>query len=80
MQVFKNWLSISENRSSIQSDQLSFIVNELDTNRIAIRASNRFAITYGLLAQVTPQPQIIKHDSVKFIYLFPPSQLFRCLA
>lgn len=50
---FKEWLSVDENRVGIPPDQLSFIVNELDTNVVAIKGSNIFPVTHALAANVS---------------------------
>ncbi len=50
---FKEWLSVDENRVGIPPDQLSFIVNELDTNVVAVKGSNIFPVTYALAANVS---------------------------
>lgn len=34
-------------------DQVYFIVNELDSNEVAIKANNLFPLTYGLVANVS---------------------------
>lgn len=49
----KEWLAIDENRKAIPSDLLLVIINELDTNMVAVKASGVFPITYSLAASVS---------------------------
>jgi len=64
MTTFKEWLSVDENRVGIPSDQLSFIINELDTNVVAIKGSNIFPLTYGLAANVSKLLNLIAFAKV----------------
>lgn len=53
MESFKRWLSHEDNRQDIPGDQIPFIINELDTNSVAIKGNNVFPVTYGLVANVS---------------------------
>lgn len=53
MSKFGDWLSITENRKGIPDTQIQFILRELDSNKIAIRGSDQFPITYSLLVTVS---------------------------
>lgn len=52
---FKVWVGNQENRSllGIDSDQLTILLNEMDSSVVSIKASGIFPITYGLLVNVS---------------------------
>lgn len=54
MNKLKHWLSKDENRLQLSKQELYLRINELDTNVVAVKASNVFPITYSLLANVSP--------------------------
>lgn len=50
---FKNYLRKEEHRTRMHYSLLCMILNDLDTNIVAMRAGNTYAITYSLLASVS---------------------------
>lgn len=54
MNRLKIWLGKPKNRNGISGgiDQIAFIMNDLDTNAVAIKGSNIYAINFSLLASV----------------------------
>lgn len=49
----KRWLAIDENRKQIPVDELLLLLEELDSNKVAIKGRNDYpAITHSLVANV----------------------------
>lgn len=48
----KRWVAQTENKKWMGETDLTIILKEIDTNQIAIRASNVFPVSYRMLAKV----------------------------
>lgn len=53
MNTIKEWLSVDENRKQVPADQVHVILNEVDSNLVALKGNSIFPITYALLANVS---------------------------
>lgn len=52
MNKFKVWLDLHEETLKISTNKLCMILNDLDTNAVAIKGGNMYPITYSLAAAV----------------------------
>lgn len=51
--LLKKWLSSDDNRRGISQDKLFLVVNDIDTNAVAIKGGKIFSITYSLVGNVS---------------------------
>lgn len=53
MNGFKEWLNCPENNARIPPNQFNGIIDEVNNNRIALKASGIYSITFSLVANVS---------------------------
>lgn len=53
MNRLKEWLGREENRGEVPQDCLMIVLNEVDSNLVAVRGSDIFPVTYTLVANVS---------------------------
>lgn len=53
MTAFKKWILEDENREIIPPEMVPVLINELDTNVVALKGSSVFPVTLGLVANVS---------------------------
>lgn len=60
MSVVKEWLEIPENVNSIFPNKLSLILDNLNSNDVAVKGSNYFSISYPFLGSVSVNAHLLK--------------------
>lgn len=52
MNVIKKWLAFEENIEMISLNKLAMILDDVNSNRVALKGGNMFSITYSLIGNV----------------------------
>lgn len=52
MASIKDWLAFQKNQKVVPVEQLTMVLNQIDTNAVALKGNNVFTITYSTLANV----------------------------